>query len=62
MYISNYRYRLADLNKNNLEASAKLLADMFLNNNKIWATLAPTSEEVYNFMLAKTSEMLDWQQ
>lgn len=35
---------------------------MFLTNNKVWATLAPTLEEVYNFMLAKTSEMLDWQQ
>lgn len=62
MYISNYKYRLAALNSDNLEASAKLLAEMFLTNNKIWATLAPTPEEVYNFMWRKTSEMLNWQQ
>lgn len=42
MYISNRKYRLAELDYHNLEPSAKLLAKMFLSNNKIWATLAPT--------------------
>lgn len=58
MYISNTKYRLAELNYTNLEPSARLLAKVFLTLNKVWATISPTVEEVNQFMLAKTKEML----
>jgi hypothetical protein len=62
MYISNKKYRLAQLDKSNLEPSARLLAESFLNENKIWGTMNPTPEEAYRFMYDKTLEMLDWEE
>lgn len=62
MHISTDKYKLGALNRANLEASARLMAEVFLAENKVWATLAPTPEETYDFMLSKTSEMLDWEE
>jgi hypothetical protein len=44
MDISNGKYKFGALNRHNLEASARLMAEVFLAENKIWATLAPTPE------------------
>lgn len=61
MYISNTKYRLGELSHSNLEASAKLLAESFFLQNKTWATIRPTLDEMTSFMIAKTKEMLSWQ-
>lgn len=55
MHLSTDKYKLGELNRNNLEASARLMAEVFLAENKVWATLNPSPEETYNFMLAKTT-------
>lgn len=62
MHISSPKYKLAELTRENLDASARLLADVFLAENKVWATISPTLEDTIKFMHDKTSEMLDWQQ
>jgi len=41
MYISNNKYRLAELTEKNLPESAKLLADTFITQNKVWTTINP---------------------
>lgn len=61
MHLSSQKYKLAELNRINLDASARLMAEVFLAENKVWATLNPSPEQTYHFMLAKTTEMLDWQ-
>jgi hypothetical protein len=62
MHISHPQYRLAELTRKNLEPSSKLLAEVFLAQNKTWATFNPPLDQVEKFMLDKTAEMLDWQQ
>lgn len=55
MYITNKKYRLAELDKNRLKESAQLLAEVYLNENKVWAAISLTPEDIYQFMLNKTS-------
>jgi len=42
MHISSKKYRLAELKKENVEESAKVLAHSFLHHNKIWKNYQPT--------------------
>jgi hypothetical protein len=61
MYISNKKYRLAELRREDVLGSAKLLTKSFLYHNKIWNGYGPTEAEVFDFMVNKTNEMLDTQ-
>jgi len=61
MYISNNKYRLAELTEENLPESAKLLADTFITQNKVWSVIKPDKDEVRKFMVNKTKETLEWQ-
>jgi len=61
MYISNNKYRLAELTEQNLLESAKVLADAFIKLNKVWTTIKPDEAEVRKFMVDKTRETLEWQ-
>jgi len=61
MYISNNKYRLAELTEENLPESAKLLADSFIKENKVWNAIKPDEAEVRKFMFDKTREMIEWQ-
>ncbi len=54
MYLSNHKYRLAELKYAHLETCAKLLADMFLSENKVWASINVSHKEAYDFMFSKT--------
>lgn len=38
-----------------------MLAESFLSQNQVWATLNPTLEELTDFMKAKAKEALEWQ-
>jgi len=51
MYISNNKYRLAELTEENLPESARLLADIFSTQNKVWNTIKPDEDKVRRFML-----------
>lgn len=62
MHISSKTYKLAELTKDNLEVSARLLAQTFLAENKVWSVISPNVDDATKFMYDKTSEMLDWQQ
>ena len=61
MYISNRTYRLAPLTPNLVEISAHILAEMFISENKVWATLSPSLAEMEKFMTKKVNEMLKWE-
>jgi len=61
MYVSNKKYRLAELTEKNLLESASLLADTFTTQNKVWNAIKPDEDKVRRFMIEKTKEMLDWQ-
>lgn len=44
-----------------MHRSAVLQGNMFHKYNKIWNTFGPSLEEVIQFMVAKTNEILDLQ-
>lgn len=55
MDISSPKYKLVELTKANLEASARVLAEVFLSENKVWATINPSLEDTIKFMHDKAS-------
>lgn len=61
MYISNNRYRLAEMKLENIPQCAELLANSFIKQNAVWSIVNPTYQEVYQFMYDKTHEMIEWQ-
>ena len=62
MYISNNKFRLAELKREHVAECAVLLGHNFAKLNKTWVTLGPSYEEVTQFMKEKVHEMLDWQE
>ena len=50
MYISNNKYKLERLNKDNLIAAATLCTEQLIQENEVWSSLRPTYEEGLKFM------------
>ena len=62
MYISNNKYRLERMSKENLVAAATLCTEQFILENEVWSSLRPTYEEGLAFMIQKFNEILDWEE
>lgn len=45
MYISNNKYKLSAVTKDNLPVVAKILAEQFVQANEAWSSVNPSMEE-----------------
>ena len=62
MFLSNNKFRLAAVTKDNIKECAKLLAYQYVQANEAWSTVRPSKEKAEKFMVEKIEELLAWEQ
>ena len=54
MHISNNKFKLGAVTRDNVHECAQLLAEQFVLANEAWSSVNPPMEEAYKFMVDKT--------